>query len=123
MPGDPRSGAAAGVERIIDGAADELVLVVEAGIDLVQAARLGAAFPEPRPIVEPLARRAAVAAAGELAETVHAYGRRLEAELEAVDLAEVWRLRARGRGCERQDSRNENDAGSTNGGAVPNPSP
>jgi hypothetical protein len=58
----------------------------------VQAARLGAALGEARPIVKPLPRRAAIAAAGELAEAVERHALRLEAELEAVDLAKVGGL-------------------------------
>src|SRR5258708_37795960 len=83
MSGDPGSGPAAGIERIVDGAADELVLVIEAGIDLVQTARLGRAFPETRPIVEPLARRAPLAPPGAVPHTPPRHGRRPPAQRSA----------------------------------------
>src|SRR5262249_48899305 len=76
----------------VDRAADKLVLVVEAGIDLVQPARLGAAGREARPAVELLARRPAVAAAGELAKAVEAHGAGIEPELEPMNLARGARL-------------------------------
>ena len=102
MSGDPRSGPAARIERIVDGAADELVHVIEAGVDFVQATLLGTAGSKGGPIVEPLARRAAIAAAGQFTEAVHSHGRRLEAEPEAMDFAEVGGLRARREGRERE---------------------
>src|SRR5579883_269801 len=92
MPGNARAGVLARIERVIDGAADIFGLIVEAGVDFVQAARLGAALGEVLPIVEPLTRRPAVAAAGELAETVERHGRGIEPELEAVDFSGIARL-------------------------------
>src|SRR5262245_6138446 len=89
MAGHPSSGPAAGVARLVDRLADIFILIVEACSDLVQAVGLGAALAELRPVLELLPRRAAVAAACEIAETVERHGLRLEAELEAADLTGV----------------------------------
>src|SRR5262245_33872878 len=89
MAGDPGSGPAAGVARLVDRLADKFILVVEACSDLVQAIGLGTTLAELRPALEFLPRRAAVAAAGEIAEAVERHGLRLEPELEAADLAGV----------------------------------
>src|SRR5262245_64915472 len=89
MAGHPGSGPAAGVARLVDGLADIFILVVEACRDLVQTVGLGAALAELRPVLELLPRRAAVAAASEIAESVERHGLRLEPELEAADLAGI----------------------------------
>src|SRR5262249_59722587 len=89
MAGYPGSGPAAGVARLVDGPADVFILVVEARRDLVQAVGLGPALAELRPVLELLPRRAAVAAAGEIAEAVERHGLRLEAELEATDFTGI----------------------------------
>src|SRR5262245_32687994 len=89
MAGYPGSGPAAGVARLVDGPADVFILVIEACCDLVQAVGLGPALAELGPVLELLPRRAAVAAAGEIAESVERHGLRLEAELEAADLAGI----------------------------------
>src|SRR5262245_61027170 len=89
MARDPGSSPSAGVARLVDRLADILILVVEARSDLMQAVGLGAALAELRPALELLPRRAAVAAAREIAESVEQHGLRLEAELEAADLAGI----------------------------------
>src|SRR4051812_10174465 len=69
VAGDARA-AAAERHRIVDRLADIFALVVEAHIDFVQAVLLGAALAVLRPVEELLARRPAIAAAGELAPAV-----------------------------------------------------
>src|SRR5262249_46591020 len=87
--------------------ADIFVLVVEAHVDFVQAAVLGAAFGEARPVVELLARRAAVAAAGKFNEARGRHCARVEPELEAAQFATVGRrLRERGRARKHRCERN-----------------
>jgi len=89
------------VNRIVDGLADIFARVVETDIDLVQAIVLGPALAELRPIQQALARRAAIAAAGELAVAVGAHRFRVEAEPQAANLALVLaRLRERRQACE-----------------------
>ena len=89
MPGYPRPGLAARIARLLDGLADILILVVEARIDFVQTIVFGPALPEFRPTLEFLPRRAAVAAASEIAETVEGHRLRLETELQAADFAGI----------------------------------
>src|SRR5262245_23682117 len=89
MAGDPGSGPAAGVARLVDRLSDIFILIVEARGDLAQAVGLGPALAELRPVLELLPWRAAVAAASEIAESVERHGLRLEPELEAADLAGV----------------------------------
>ncbi len=91
MAGHPGSDPALGIQRIVDGAGDIVLLVVEPGGDLVEAARLGTAFAKLRPAVDQLPRRPAIAAAGEVAEGVGRHLRGLQTELEAVDFARVRR--------------------------------
>src|SRR5258708_4636443 len=98
MPGYPGPGLAARIARLLDGLADILILVVEARIDFVQPIVFRPALPELRPIPELLPRRAAVAAAGEIAETVEGHRLRLEPELQAADFAGVWPSLCLGRG-------------------------
>src|SRR4051794_36340122 len=89
MPGYPGPGLAASVARLVDGLADILILVVEARIDFVEAIVLGPALGELRPVVEFLPRRTAVAAAGEVTETVEVHRLRLEPEFQAADFARI----------------------------------
>src|SRR3954447_25841757 len=104
MSGDARAHAAER-HRIVAGLADIFVLVVEADIDLVQAIALGPALAELRPVGEALARRAAIAAAGELAVAVGAHRFRVEAKPQAANLALVLaRLRQRRQACERRQA-------------------
>src|SRR5215831_11498353 len=89
MTGDARADAALGVQRIINGAADIFLLVVEADVDLVKSARLGTAFVKVAPLVDCLPWRPSVAAAGEIAEGVGRHLASLQAELEAMNLAGI----------------------------------
>src|SRR5438093_7794454 len=103
MSGDARAGPAARITRLLDRLADILVLVVEARIDLVEAALFRPAFGKIGPVLELLPRRPAVAAAGKLAESVQTHLLCFESELESADFALIRsRLRAgrRGRGDE-----------------------
>jgi len=96
MAGHPGADPALGVQRIIDGAGDVILLVVEPDIDLVEPARFGPAFAKVRPILDHLPGRPAIATAGEVAEGVGGHFGRLQAELETVDLAGIGpRLRLR----------------------------
>src|SRR5262245_32138217 len=89
MSGHPGADPALRIQRIINGAADVFLLVVEAGIDFVEPARFGPALAEVAPIVDRLAGRPSVAAAGEVAEGVSGHLLGLQAELEAVNLAGI----------------------------------
>src|SRR5207247_3849240 len=94
MAGNPRTGLAARITRLLDGFADVFVLVVEPRVDFKEAALLRSAFAELRPVREPLPRGAAVAAAGKIAEAVKHHGLRFEPELEAANFPGL-RFRAR----------------------------
>src|SRR5262249_16365554 len=102
MSGDARAGLAARIARLLDRLADIFILVVEAGIDLVQVVVFPPALGEIGPVVEFLPRRPSVAAAGQLAEAIEAHRVRLEPELEAADFSGIGsRLRGgrRAREC------------------------
>src|SRR6266849_4684772 len=108
MAGHPGAEAALGVQRIVNGAADVFLLVVEAGIDFVKPARLGPALAKLAPIVDRLAGRTSVAAAGEVAEGVGGHLLGLQAELEAVKFAGIApRLGVGRRGDEERGQRND----------------
>src|SRR5215467_898257 len=112
MTGDARAEAALGVQRIINGAADIFLLVVEADVDLVQSARLGSAFAELGPFVDCLPRQSSVAAASEVAEGAGGHLLRLQAELEAVNLAGIAAGLGVGRRCDEERGQcNEHCAG------------
>src|ERR1043166_194642 len=96
MSRPPRPGSAER-DRIVDRPPDIFLEVVETGVHLVQAGRLGAALSELRPVGDALAGRTAVAAAGEFAEAGGAHRAGVEAELEPAQLAAVGRLRERER--------------------------
>ena len=89
MSGQPRPALAARIERVVDRLADIFALVLEPGIDLVQAALFGPAFGEIRPVVDPLPRRSAVAAASKLAEAGKAHRLCIEPELQAAQLPAI----------------------------------
>src|SRR5215813_2417306 len=91
MPGHS-SPATPQRDRVVERLADIFVLVVEPRIDFVEAALLGAAVAKPAPVVEPLARWAAVASAGEFAVAIGAHRTRVEAELEAAQFAAIGPL-------------------------------
>src|SRR5262249_57733277 len=78
MSGHPRSGPALSVTRLVDRPADIFILVVETRGDFVEAAGLGSTFAELRPSVDLLPGRAAIAAAGEIAEAVARHPCRLQ---------------------------------------------
>src|SRR5262249_55599188 len=85
----PGADPALRIQRIINGAADVFLLVVEAGVDFVEPARFGPALAELAPIINRLAGRSSVAPAGEVAAGIggHLFG--LQAELESVNLAGI----------------------------------
>src|SRR6516162_8813091 len=66
----PLSTPSLRIQRTTNGAADVLLLVVEADIDFIEPARFGPALAKLAPIVDRLARRPSVAPAGEVAEGV-----------------------------------------------------
>src|SRR6266436_5961967 len=108
MAGHPGAEAALGVQWIVDGAADVFLLVVEAGIDFVEPARLGPALAKLAPLVDCLPGRSSVAPAGEVAEGVGGHLLGLQAELEAVNLARIAPRLGMGRRCdEERGQRNE----------------
>src|SRR6266511_3815030 len=121
MSGQPRAALAARIERIVDRLADIFVLVVEPGVDFVQAALFGLAFSKIRPVVDPLPRRSAVAAAGELAEAAKTHRLCVEPELQAADLAAIDAC-LRVRRCTGERSRKRRP-GAEKDRRAPNPSP
>src|SRR3981081_3751936 len=70
MPGHPGPGLTARIARLLDGLADIFILIVEARIDFVETIVFRPALADLRPTLQLLARRPAIAAAGEIAETV-----------------------------------------------------
>src|SRR5262245_19840807 len=111
MAGDSRSHPPER-HRVVDGLADIFAFVVETGIDLVQPVLFRPALAEFRPVQKPLARRAAVAAAGKLAVAIRAHGLRVEPEPQAANFAlVVARLRLR---REAHEHEREYQAGAAN---------
>src|SRR6266849_8587785 len=111
MARHPGAEPALSIQRIVNGAADVFLLVVEADVDFMEPARLGPAFAKLAPIVDRLAGRSSVAPAGEVAEGVGGHLLGLQAELEAVNLAGIAaRLGVGRRRNEERGQRNEDGA-------------